>query len=278
MFEKMKKAARHPGKMPNALKLIDCIRELQTVFRMTPITDNDRETPAYLGMLGISPPSSPYHDRSKYAEQAYLTQIATEAIRYGLSNGTLPVWCDYNAEWVELDHDVMFARNKWERGCVLGSGVYRPLNVRREHGDEQRLACEDATLWVREQDWPKARSIFIADREKRMGSVLRQDWQQHLQTLKDHIAGIRPLRASAASGKIAPEAPSTSTAWNEAEMTDAIRAWTSANSSHDRDRAWKEHFKPMHAVHGWSNRAFRDHWTVALKSTGRPGPRGKSAQ
>jgi hypothetical protein len=65
--------------------------------------------------------------------------------------------------------------------------------------------------------------------------------------------------------------------WSADEMTQEIKEWKEATSSGDRDHAWSKHFKARAAEHGWDNRSFRDHWSTAVGSVGRPG-RPKPAQ
>jgi hypothetical protein len=72
-------------------------------------------------------------------------------------------------------------------------------------------------------------------------------------------------------------APQPNARWSEAEMTLAIVGWAKHNSSRNREAAWRDHFVSLKSEHGWDNRSFRAHWSIALESTGQSG-RPKSAQ
>ncbi|WP_267386181.1 hypothetical protein [Sphingomonas sp. GC_Shp_3] len=95
--------------------------------------------------------------------------------------------------------------------------------------------------------------------------------------LARNAASSPPPSAVAASKAQQPSAAAPKPRWNEGTMTRAILRWADQTQSRDRDRAWREHFKGMTAEHGWDNRNFRDHWSIALGSAGQPG-RPKSAR
>lgn len=55
--------------------------------------------------------------------------------------------------------------------------------------------------------------------------------------------------------------------WPEDQMTKAIRDCGHNN----RERAWKNYFKPIQHIHGWKLQAWRDHWPLARGTKGQPG-------
>lgn len=180
-----RRAGRHPGKMPGGMKLTDCVTELESVFGRMTISDRDRTTRAFKGMSGIAA-GMPFHDpaaRDPYVDDWYLKEAAHEAIGAALISGQLPAWTDYNGQFVELDHSVMFGPNKWNQSHTIKSGTYVVLNAFHGRDGETRGECDGATLWVRADDWPRIRSELIERREKMFGSELGDDWAQLFDSL-----------------------------------------------------------------------------------------------
>lgn len=428
------RAGRHPGKMPDGIKLADCTYELMAIFEQMTISDKDRASREFMGMSAMGAGMEFYDaaDREPYVARWYLQDAAKNAMMRALSTGQLPIWTDYDGKFVELDPEAMFAPNKWVAAQTVQTGTYVALNVAHGRDGPTRSECDGATLWVRNDDWPRVRGVLLAEREKAFGGVLPSDMSQllneaqlsamnvpsvigytaatgipmwslyeavawlgaqdsalvdhqhprHLpgtidksygavawirleQSLSDRIAsGTASMTADVARDRLiaacesglvqatgipadrsdrqtvppvdfvgaklwegrggslhrsvdgSVEAPrwfdlrfreadvrtlvsglvtqttgaSSSTKsrrfrasapvgspWSEDEMTTAIKLWTQANACHDRDRAWRDDFRSRQTEHGWGNQNFRDHWTKALKSEGKPGPKPRSA-
>lgn len=87
-----------------------------------------------------------------------------------------------------------------------------------------------------------------------------------------------PFAAATPVSKSAPSALQPSLPWTERQMIEEIQIAVAAVKSGDRDKVWLEYFKPREAEHGWDNAAFRDIWSKARGSQGRPGRPPKSAQ
>ena len=82
------------------------------------------------------------------------------------------------------------------------------------------------------------------------------------------LAAFGPLTASEAVPVAAPEP------WTEERMKAEIAACTIS----DRDRAWREKFKPIREQHGWDVTAFRGVWSEGRGTKGMTGRPVKSAQ
>lgn len=174
------RVGRHPGKMPGGVKLADCMQELISVFGQMIVSTADRESRAFLGMSGIAA-SMDFYDpnaREPYVTSWYLRDAASEAMVKALSSGHLPTWTDYDGSFVELDHETLFGPNKWNSSYTVQTGIYVALNVAYGRDGPTRAECDGATLWVREEDWPRIRGELIANREREVGTVLPSDMTQ----------------------------------------------------------------------------------------------------
>lgn len=171
------RAGRHPGKMPGGVKLADCVRELMGIFGQMIVSKADRASPPFLGMSRVAAGMDFYHPdaREPYVTNWYLQDAAKGAMIKALSSGHLPTWTDYDGNFVELDAETLFGVDKWNPSYTVQTGSYVALNVAHGRDGPTRAECDGATLWVREEDWPRIRGELIADRERSFGSVLPGD-------------------------------------------------------------------------------------------------------
>ena len=176
------RAGRHPGKMPDGIKLAGCTYELIGIFEQMTISDKDRASRTFAGMSAIGATMDFYcaNDREPYVTRWYLQDAAKNAIIRALSTGQLPVWTDYDGQFVELDHEAMFAPNKWVDTHTVQTGTYVALNVAHGRDGPTRSECDGATLWVRDNDWACVRGALIDERERTFGAVLPPDMSQLL--------------------------------------------------------------------------------------------------
>jgi len=176
------RVGRHPGKMPNGIKLATCVEELTGIFQQMPISDKDRATATFAGMSGIGAGMDFYNanDREPYVARWYLQDAANRAMIRALSAGRLPVWTDYDGGFVELDPEAMFGPNKWMDTHTVLTGNYVALNVAYGRDGPTRAECDGATLWVHNDHWPPVRAALIAERERESGAAFPADMAQLL--------------------------------------------------------------------------------------------------
>jgi hypothetical protein len=177
-----RRAGRHPGKMPGGIKLADCTYELMGIFEQMTISDKDRASRAFKGMTALAAGLDFYDiaDREPYVVRWYLQDAAKNAMIHALSAGRLPVWTDYDGQFVELDPEAMFAPNKWVATHTVQTGTYVALNVAHGRDGPTRSDCDGATLWVRNDDWQRVNRTLLAQRETRSGGVFPPDMAQLL--------------------------------------------------------------------------------------------------
>ena len=164
-----------PIMVPDAKTLDVRLNELRDIFKRMSITKRDRETNAYRGMDAIAPPSSQWHDHAQYVDQWYLGDAGRDAFVIALCSGRIPIWTDHQGQVIQLDPSILFAPNKWEQRPAE-AGVYRPMNLRQDYGDDRRLACAEARLWIMDSDWPSIRDALVSERERASGSILPADF------------------------------------------------------------------------------------------------------
>lgn len=176
------RAGRHPGKMPGGIKLADCTYELMGIFEQMTISDKDRASRAFIGISALGAGMDFYDaaDREPYVARWYLQDAAKTAMIRALSAGQLPVWTDYDGQFVELDPEAMFAPNKWVSTHTVQTGTYIALNVAYGRDGPTRSECDGATLWVRNDDWQRVSRTLVAERENGFGGVLPSDMAQLL--------------------------------------------------------------------------------------------------
>lgn len=179
-----RRKVRHPGKMPGAIKLNECVEDLKNLCRRMTVTDRDRATPTWFRMSQLVAGMSFYNpdDREPYLQNLYLGEAAQRVVEAGLSTGTLPVWTDFDDQFVEIDAEKFFGRNMWNSSHTVLTGKYIPLNV---WDDELRRDFDRADLWICEGDLIAIRKHLLEHRSRHFGSELPQDWQH----FADHIFG-----------------------------------------------------------------------------------------
>lgn len=175
---------RHPGKMPGAIKLNECVEDLKNLCRRMTVTDRDRATPTWFRMSQLVAGMSFYNpdDREPYLRNLYLGESAQRIVEAGLSTGTLPVWTDFDGRFVEIDAEKFFGRNMWNSTHTVLTGKYIPLNV---WDDELRRDFDRADLWIYEGDLRAIRKHLLEHRSRHFGSELPQEWQD----FADHVFG-----------------------------------------------------------------------------------------
>lgn len=177
-----------PVIIPDAELLNVRLAELRSIYQRMTITDRDRATDAFRGMDSLAAPSTEFHDHDSYVEQWYLGDAARDAFLKALCRGEIPIWTDHHGQRLPLDPSVLFAPNKWERRPVE-AGIYRPMNLRNDHGDDRRAASAEARLWIMNVDWPPVRDALIAERERCFGSELPIEWRTLLQPFNHRDRG-----------------------------------------------------------------------------------------
>lgn len=260
--------------------------EFRDIIALTPVTDGDRETPWYRLLSRLPIESTEWESRDDYVSRAYLGRIGPKLMFLAINSGKIKVYGAYpGKETLRMVPRVHFGINRWWENSVE-SGRYSPMNTAQDPVDgAEREARSNYILYIRNSDWPEAIQVLLQQREQFTGSVLDAQWRDL--ALDRAIAAMKnePKFVGEVSSVYLPspdrvrsmEAPA-SEMWNEGKMADAIRAWVKEASKHDRDVAWKEHFKSLQHEHGWKNASFRDHWSIALGSQGRRGPKPKSAR
>lgn len=221
----------HPGKMPDGIKLADCTYELIGIFEQTTISERDRASRAFVAKSAIGANMN-FHDpgeREPYVARWYLEDVAKDAMIRALSIGQLPVWTDYDGQFVELDHEVLFGRNKWIGTHTVQSGTYIALNVAHGRDGLTRSECDGATLWVLDNDWSRARRALIDERARSFGSVLPWDISQLLR--EDELV---TMNAPTAIGYTAPGNPM----WT---LYEAV-AWLGSQDAALVDHQHRRHF------------------------------------
>lgn len=179
-----RRKVRHPGKMPQAIKLNECVEDLKNFCRRTTVTSKDQATPTWHRMSQLVDGMSFYNpaDREPYLQNLYLGEAAQRMIEASLSTGALAVWTDFDGKFVEIDADKFFGRNMWNSSHTILTGKYVTLNA---WNDELRRDFDGAALWIRNDDLPAIRSHLLEHRSRHFGSELPREWQQ----FADHIFG-----------------------------------------------------------------------------------------
>jgi hypothetical protein len=157
-------------------------------------------------------------------------------------------------------------------------GAIRASGIPADRGDRRRIPRDD---FIGAELWPGKggclHRIIAGCGEPARWFELRfsQDDVHSVRAAPSAVAASKTLESEPDPRPSAPAKPIQR--WSESAMTEAIGTWTSQTSSRDRVRAGRDHFKALATEHGWDNRSFRDHWSIALGSAGQPG-RPKSAQ
>ena len=187
-----RRTVRHPGKMPGAMKLNECVEDLKNLCRRMTVTDRDRATPAWFRMSQLIAGMSFYNpaDREPYLQNLYLGEAAQRVVEAGLSTGTLPVWTDFDGQFVEIDPEKFFGRNMWNSTHTVLTGKYIPLNV---WDDDLRRDFDRADLWICEGDLLAIRKHLLEHRSRHFDSELPQEWQD----FAEHVFGTSTDRGVA---------------------------------------------------------------------------------
>ncbi len=218
------RVGRHPGKMPNGIKLAACVEELTGIFEQMPISDKDRATAAFAGMSAIGA-GMDFHDasdREPYVARWYLQDAAKKAMIGALSAGRLPMWTDYDGKFIELDPEAMFAPNKWVDTHTILTGTYVALNVAYGRDGPTRAECDGATLWVHNEHWPPIRAALIAERERASGAALPADMMHLIGESQLVTTNARAAMGGAAAGGKAMWSLYEAVAWLGSQDTDLV--------------------------------------------------------
>ena len=131
---------------------------------------------------------------------------------------------------------------------------------------ETHDACVDPATWqtttVGDLDWPSS-SLTIGEGPGALNTVL-SGIEFDADAARKH--GLEASGRKVSIGGSRPEPPRPQR-WTEAQMAEAIRDCAIEN----RDQAWREHFRPIQAEHGWKNSVFRDFWSGARGTAGQKG-------